>query len=364
MKYRPELDGLRAIAVIPVILCHAGLLRGGFIGVDVFFVLSGYLITSIVLSDLKKQSFSLLKFYERRARRILPALLTMIMVCIPLAILLMPTSDLRDFSQSIIATILFASNFFFWYKISFSGQLIPRSPLVHTWSIGAEEQFYLLFPWFLRDLWRYIKPYIFSILAVLTISSLYLSVSLSFEHQMTNYYMLPSRIWQLTAGAMLAYLEIKRGRNSDLILKILLPLLGLILIVISAVTFVEGLPHPGLVTLIPVVGTCLIIWFGGQNDLGSLILRIKPLVWIGMISYSVYLWHQPILVFMRFANNYVLSRTDFLFYLPINFSLAYFSWRYIEQPFRNPNIVSRRKFVISVLGSSTVIIIIGLLYAC
>ena len=334
MNYRPEIDGLRAVAVLPVLFFHAGVADGGYIGVDIFFVISGYLIANIVLSGLQNNNFSLRKFYARRARRILPALFATMLISCPFAWLLMPTVDLKDFVQSIGAVTLFASNIFFWIKINFFGREIEYLPLVHTWSIGIEEQFYLLFPLLLADLWQYIQKYIFYIFICLIICSLVFSQYISFEHQLANYYLLPSRIWELMFGAMLAHLELKNGRTIEPILNHLMPLLGLFLIVLSVLTFVPGFPHPGFVTLIPVIGAGLIIWFSGQNDLGTFILRFKPIVGLGMISYSAYLIHQPILVFMNYSHN------TQLVYLPLTIGIAYFLWRYIEQPFRDPKIIN------------------------
>ena len=204
MRYRPEIDGLRAIAVLPVILFHAGFtfIGGGFIGVDVFFVISGYLITSIIIEDLENNKFSLWSFYERRARRILPALFLVIFVCIPFAWIWMSQAQLKDFSQSLIAVSFFVSNFLFWRESGYFDTVVEEKPLLHTWSLAVEEQFYIVFPILLIFLWGFGKRKTFWFIMILSAISLLISQLGWRNFEVANFYLAPSRAWELFSGSM------------------------------------------------------------------------------------------------------------------------------------------------------------------
>jgi peptidoglycan/LPS O-acetylase OafA/YrhL len=207
MNYRSEIDGLRAIAVLPVILFHAGftIFSGGFVGVDIFFVISGYLITSIILHDLKNNKFSLINFYERRARRILPALFFVMFACLPFAWQWLLPEDMKRFSQSLVAVSFYASNFLFWITSNYFESASELKPLLHTWSLAVEEQYYLFFPLLLMFFWSYLKKYTAFVLVSLAVISLIVAQIGSNVAPTANYFLLHSRAWELLIGALAAY---------------------------------------------------------------------------------------------------------------------------------------------------------------
>lgn len=333
VNYRPEIDGLRAVAVIPVILFHAGLtvFSGGYVGVDVFFVISGYLITAILLAELEQGNVSISRFYERRARRILPALFFVILCCIPFAWMWMPPAELSDFGQSIVAVVLFASNILFWRGEGYFAPAAELKPLLHTWSLAVEEQYYLLFPVFLLVLWRFGRRSIFWVICGVAAASLLLS-EWGWRHWPgANFYLAPTRAWELLAGAICAFLlsgrEPRSGNWSSLA--------GLGLIVFAIFRYDSTTPAPSLYTLVPVGGTALIILFGGAGTWTARLLGLRGLVAIGLVSYSAYLWHQPLFAFARIRSIGEPSRELMLALAAVSLILASLSWRYIEQPFRN-----------------------------
>ena len=347
MKYRREIDGLRAIAVLPVILFHAGfeVFGGGFVGVDVFFVISGYLITGIILEDLKHGRFTIAGFYERRARRILPALFFVMLCCVPLAWVLMLPSQFEDFSKSLIAVSLFGSNILFGGQDGYFGPTAETQPLLHTWSLAVEEQYYIVFPLLLMALWRYRRNRILTVIVALAILSLIVAELGWRYNPKANFYFTPSRIWELLAGALCAFAPRPRpGVKGNL-----LSLLGLGMIVASILTFDESLPFPSLYTLAPVAGCALIILFAAPQTWTARLLSIKPFVGIGLISYSAYLWHQPMFVFARLSSVEGPSQAVLLALAATSLGLAYLSWRFVEQPFRRGPVFGfgQRRFVFS-----------------
>lgn len=332
MKYRAEIDGLRAIAVVPVILFHAGFetFSGGFIGVDVFFVISGYLITSILISDIESDKFSILTFYERRARRILPALFLVIFCCIPFAWRWMYPLALNDFFQSVVATMLFASNFLFWSESGYFQAATELKPLLHTWSLAIEEQFYLFFPFVLYLIWGKHSQRGIIALSVLLIASLVFSVFGAMYWPEFNFYLLPSRIWELMAGAICAALTYKNAPKPNYLggyVGVLLLLFGFI--------FLDGtVPWPSMFTIIPVLGTTIIImWCTSENGAGRL-LSFRPIVVVGLLSYSAYLWHQPLFAFARLRLTGDIENWTKAILIATTFMLAFLTWKYVEQPFR------------------------------
>lgn len=207
IAYRPEIDGLRAVAVLPVILFHAGfdLFSGGYVGVDVFFVISGYLITSIILREMEQGKFSIARFYERRARRILPALFFVIVCCLPFAVIWMASGEIKRFGQAMIAVSLFASNVFFWKTTNYFAPAAEEEPLLHTWSLAVEEQYYVLFPLFLMLCWRFGRSRLFWLTALAALLSLGLAEWGWRNQPVANFYLLPTRAWELLAGSLLAF---------------------------------------------------------------------------------------------------------------------------------------------------------------
>jgi peptidoglycan/LPS O-acetylase OafA/YrhL len=332
-KYRAEIDGLRALAVVPVILFHAGfeLFSGGFVGVDVFFVISGYLITKILIEDIENDRFSFLSFYERRARRILPALFFVMFVSIPFAWIWMLPSQMTDFSQSLVAVSLFGSNVLFWRESGYFDSAAEEKPLLHTWSLAVEEQYYVLFPIFLFLAWGYGKNRVFWMIVVMASISLLLSEWGWRNSAIANFYLAPTRAWELFAGSIAAFVVLKRGVQKNEFLS----LLGLAAIVFSIFAYDESTPFPSLYALVPVLGVVMLICFAGKETVTARLLSTKVFVGIGLISYSAYLWHQPLFAFARIRLIEHPSPAWMVALSVTSIVLAYLSWRYVEQPFRN-----------------------------
>ena len=332
MDYRREIDGLRAVAVLPVILFHAGFggFSGGFVGVDVFFVLSGYLITSILLADLAEGRFSFARFYERRARRILPALFVVMAACIPFAWVWMLPEMFEDFARSLGLAALSLSNVWFARETSYFSPAAELQPLLHTWSLAVEEQYYLLFPLLLLGLWRLGPRAVPGGLVVLSLASLALAVWGAGYDPARNFYFTPSRLWELGAGSLCAVALAGRQPWADD--RLALP--GLALILAAVVLFDHDTPTPGLWTLVPVLGTVLIVLAGGAGSLTARVLSVRPLVGIGLISYSAYLWHQPLFAFARLQAVQAPSPLLLGGLALAALLLAWATWAWVEQPFR------------------------------
>lgn len=339
MTYRPEIDGLRAVAVVPVILFHAGIpfFQGGFAGVDVFFVLSGYLITGIIIRELAQGEFSIVQFYERRARRILPALFTVLICCVPFAWMWMLPFQFKDFSQSIVATVFFASNVLFSLEDGYFDGASELKPLLHTWSLAVEEQFYLLFPILLVYVWKFGKRAVLTLIIFIAAVSFFAAeIMRQFElaSSLAIFYLSPLRAWELLAGAICAFRESRvQKRHHDL-----RGLIGLIMVIAAMVLFDRTTPSPTIYTVVPVLGTCLIVLYGGEATITGRILSMPALVGIGLISYSAYLWHQPIFAFARVRSIYEPPPSVMACLAALSLLLAWFTWKYVETPFRrHPN---------------------------
>ena len=339
MKYRAEIDGLRALAVIPVILFHSGseLFSGGFVGVDVFFVISGYLITTILIEDIYNNSFSIINFYERRARRILPALFVMVLVTLLTGWFILTPYFYRDLFQTTFSVAFFASNILLYIKSGYFSAISELKPLLHTWSLAVEEQFYIIFPIFLLLLWRFGEKVVFWSIIFISIFSLLLSEWTWRNDVDANFYLLPTRIWELLVGSTAALILKKNQlKGNDII-----SFLGLLAIFYAIFLFGEETPFPSIYTLFPVLGTLLLILFASEETIIAKILNNKILVGVGLISYSLYLWHQPVFSFMRHVKLAQPNNYDFIYCFLIIFILAYVSWRFIEQPFRSKTKVNR-----------------------
>jgi peptidoglycan/LPS O-acetylase OafA/YrhL len=346
MTYRREIDGLRALAVVAVILYHAGFesFAGGFVGVDVFFVISGYLITSIILTEQNSKRFTLVGFYERRARRILPALFVVMLACLPFAWLWMTPSDLKTFSASLVAVSTFASNILFFRESGYFDSAVELKPLIHTWSLAVEEQYYVLFPIFILATWRLGKKRITWCLIVIGVASLAAAQWGSRESPDATFYLLPTRGWELLIGALIAIYLLKNDSNAPLRnipIRQLLSLLGLSLVLYSIFEFDKSTPFPSLYALLPTVGTGLMVLFAQPSTLVGSLLSTRLLVGLGLISYSAYLWHQPLFVFARIYLGRSPSTALLLLLSAITLGLAYLAWRYIEMPMRDKTRVNR-----------------------
>jgi len=354
MQYRPEIDGLRSLAVVPVVLFHAGfsMFSGGFVGVDVFFVISGYLITSILAAEIERGKFSIIRFYERRARRILPALFFVLVICVIAAWVLLPPLEMKRFAQSLFSVPLFASNVFFWNTSGYFEADTELMPLLHTWSLAVEEQFYLVFPLLLVALWRFKRQNISWILIGLAILSLCIAEYLLKHNPASAFYLIQARGWELLIGAWVALnREQVQSRLSANVASILTAF-GTALILGAVFAFDKHTPFPGLFALGPTLGAALIILFGTpENGVGRL-LSNKFLVSIGLISYSAYLWHQPLFAFTRIWSISHPSQIVMGTVVLVSFALAYLTWKFVEAPFRNPGRFRQRPiFVMSAIGS-------------
>jgi peptidoglycan/LPS O-acetylase OafA/YrhL len=356
MKYRREIDGLRALAIIPVVLYHAGFaaISGGFIGVDVFFVISGFLITGIIYSDLENNDFSIKKFYERRARRILPALFFMAFVCTIFAWVYFSRTDLSDFSKSLFATFSFSSNFYFWKDVNYFSVGAEMRPLIHTWSLSVEEQYYILFPILLIVAWRLGRKKIIPIISIIALLSFFLAFREASRSPETNFFLLPFRAWELFVGAFAFLISDSMQKNEEKLFTYnVLSSCGLVLIVTSIFIFNKATPWPSAFTLVPTLGTALILLCGTQKTWVGNVLRESIFVGLGLISYSVYLWHQPIISFARYLEPSIGHVAIFLLII-LSLMISAFSWKFIETPFRDRNKISGKCiFVFSLIGIST-----------
>jgi peptidoglycan/LPS O-acetylase OafA/YrhL len=335
-RHRADIDGLRAVAILPVILFHAGfsVFSGGFIGVDVFFVISGYLITAIIAAEVAENRFSILAFYERRVRRIFPALFTMMTFVYAAAWVLFMRQDFEGLGKSVTAATFFWSNILFYGKTGYFDGPAVMKPLLHTWSLSVEEQFYIVFPPLLMLLAARGSRRIAPTVAALAIISLLIS-TWAVSHAPTAAFYLPySRAWELFLGSMLALrvfpeLQHRLARET-------LGLGGLALIGWGIFAFSAQTPFPGLSALFPCVGTALLIHTGSDkaDTLAARLLAFMPLVFIGLISYSLYLWHWPLLVFAEYLKIDELSPVESASVLAASIVISIASWKYVEQPFR------------------------------
>lgn len=364
ITYRPEIDGLRAVAVLSVVIYHAKIiffgnhfLSGGFLGVDIFFVISGYLITSIILKEIKKtKKFSFKNFYQRRIRRIIPALVIVIICSFPFAWFFLMPNDLINFSWSVVSSLTFVSNLFFYFTQEYGAVDSLYKPFIHTWSLAIEEQFYILFPLFLYFFYKVYKNQLLKILTFFFLISFLISEIGSRYFPLSTFYFLHSRMWELLAGSILAYYETILGfKNKNDYCKIVLPPIGMLLILISVFFFNDQTRHPSIITLMIVAGTSLIILFSDNNYFMGKILSSKLFVSTGLLSYSIYLWHYPIFAFSRiatFTQGYIAKKIFLAFLI---FLLSIITYYFVERPFRD-NKFSFRKVSISLIFSILIII--------
>lgn len=362
LKYRPEIDGLRAIAVLAVIFAHAKFsqFKGGFIGVDMFFVISGYLITTIILQEKFAGTFSLIKFYERRARRILPALFLVMFCCLPFAWFLMMPYQFNEFAKSMIMVVLFVSNFLFWKTSGYFDSASAEKPLLHTWSLGVEEQFYVLFPLFISLAWGLGFKRLRNIIVVIALISLLFSEWLwSHGHDMMNFFLAPSRAWELMVGAILAFLILYKPlyERTNQLTNNLLSALGLFLICYSITCFSPKTPSPSVYCLLPTIGTALVIAFASKETLVARLLSLRLIAGIGLVSYSAYLWHQPLFAFAHVSGHS--SKMTMNIFILVSLVLAYLSWRFIEKPFRDKKKISSKQILWFAIMGSLFFVILG-----
>jgi peptidoglycan/LPS O-acetylase OafA/YrhL len=375
-KYnRPEINGLRAVSVIMICLFHANqsLLPGGYVGVDVFFVISGYLITTLIIREQSKGKFNIFEFYERRARRIFPALILVVFTSLMIGSLILFPYELIGLSESAIASVFAVSNLYFWLNIDYFSKDAVIHPLLHTWSLGVEEQFYVFFPILFVLFASKLRVIFFLIFGISSISllaaqlggnlSIYFpyydqDLKLFSQPSWASFYLPVGRVWELLSGAMLAiYMFVKRSPKLSQPTSDLLSLVGLLTIVGSAFYLDENSRFPSIYTMIPVLGTVLVIRFSESARLFKGILSFAPLVGLGLISYSAYLWHWPLLTFWQLYYPGDLSGIFICVYFIVIFGISLASWKFVELPFRNKHSIPRKKFGISIIFGSLFILV-------
>ena len=393
IRYRPHIDGLRGIAILGVIFYHAdfSIFQGGFIGVDVFFVISGFLITSIILRDLRADSFSLAGFWERRIRRIFPALfVVMLATVIAGYLLILLPSDYHHFGSTVMAQSVFASNMLYMVSDSYFDQPSRFTPLLHTWTLSVEEQFYLFFPllvalctFFVRRLSftseRKVERSLLASVAAISVISFFINIwfiivrpGAPFEiHPITDglnhmiyagvgFYVLPTRAWELGLGALVALVSLKIKHRP---LSEVLAFAGIMSILASVFIFSNATAFPGFAALLPTLGAAALIFAEeSHSTISGRMLSWAPLLWVGLISYSLYLWHWPVFVFTKLATSTSLTFVDMLGLIIITFILAILSYTFIETPFRKKiYLQSRRAVYIVGLGAMAFLFLSGFL---
>jgi peptidoglycan/LPS O-acetylase OafA/YrhL len=351
IKYRADIDGLRAISVLSVLIYHAkfnlnglNLLSGGFLGVDIFFVISGYLISSFIFKEYSLyNNFSFKNFYNRRIRRIIPVLMFITLATMPVAYIFLLPYNLIEFSNSIFFSTFFLSNIYFVYDgLQYGGDLSISKPFLHTWSLSVEEQFYLFFPLLTLFFLRFIQKYIFELFLIIIVFSLINAEFGSYNNQINNFYLLTSRIWEIFFGVIVAFFHHKNftcTKNNFFIEFITMSCF--LVVIISFIVFDNELKHPSLLTIIPVLATSLIIYLNINNTFVNKFLSLKFFVYTGLISYSLYLWHFPILSFMYLLG--LDSNFYSLLAIVISFPLSIFTYHLIEKKFRNSKIINNKK---------------------
>ncbi len=378
--YRPEIDGLRALAVTSVIAFHAGFMgfAGGFIGVDIFFVISGFLITSIILRELKAGSFSLVRFWERRIRRIVPALTVVLVAsCGAAYFLLLYPTDYIDFGKSLFAQSIFLSNFFFLKRDTYFSEPAEISPLLHTWTLSVEEQFYILLPVLLVVTWAFFKKKIPIIFFVLGACSFMVSAYLvditpltkfnvpllgdvwgGATNQTAGFYLLPTRAWEFIVGALIAVFGLSAKSK---ITAETMSILGIMVILYAVTQFDSATAFPGVAALLPVLGSgAFIVANANMTTVIGRIFSSRVFVWLGLISYSLYLWHWPVFVFSGvLLGEYTFMITIVLILLSV--CLAWLTYTFVEIPFRVRKYFPQRRMVFGV-GFSILIILAGIGY--
>lgn len=357
LNYRPDIDGLRAVAVLSVVFFHfnRNWLPGGFIGVDIFFVISGYLITGIVAKQVDSGSFSFADFYLRRVRRILPAAFIVTIVTVALGSVLMLPEDAVLLAKSGFASSLSAANIYFWAFLD-TGYFAASSdlqPLLHMWSLGVEEQFYLVWPALLYLSYRYGGQHLqLVIAAIIAVVSFWIAEHYLGKDQKFAYYMLPARAGELLIGAMLSMLTRSTSRNWPRWSIELISSVGLALLAWSLVSISENSDFPGIISAVPALGTALIILAGCYGaPLLTRALSVRPLVSIGLVSFSLYLWHWPVLALYRYAYGDLDISSSFLCLMLI-MALTYASYFFVERPFR-PSGSKVKLIAIPALGIAT-----------
>lgn len=360
LHYRADIDGLRAIAVLAVLLNHAGIryFPGGFIGVDIFFVISGYLITTIIVREIDTNEFSLVTFYERRIRRIYPALFAVLLFTTITSAVLYDSYIFEDFSKSLIATTFFISNIYFWTQTGYFEGDTTLKPLLHTWSLAVEEQYYILFPLLVMLISRYFKAKRFQILAAIAFISFGWNIYALQHNSSSAFYFAHLRAWELLIGSLLALNPF--STNPKPLLRNMISLVGFGMLSIPIFVYSKDTLFPGIAAAIPALGSAMIIYSGITNStVVNKVLSIPALVFIGQISYSLYLWHWPLINFTKQYFIQKLDRAELLLLLIITIALSTLSWKFIERPFRVKNQIGRSSVFLSAATVMVVAVMVG-----
>ncbi|MBI3151201.1 MAG: acyltransferase [Chloroflexi bacterium] len=343
LTYRADIDGVRAIAVLAVLFYHADIksFSGGYVGVDIFFVISGYLITTIILRELDDNEFSLARFYERRIRRIFPALFTILTATLLVSSIFFSANEFQEFGKSLVATTFFSSNILFWTQSGYFEGPSELKPLLHTWSLAVEEQYYIFFPLLLAFLARYLRPRLAFVLTGIAFASFALNLY-GINHDPSGaFYLVHMRVWELLIGSILATKIISTKINP--FIYNLLGGIGLGMLIAPIFLYTTDTPFPGMAATLPTLGTALVIYSGDENKtVVGRILSFWPLVFIGQISYSLYLLHWPFIVFAKYYAILELKPIEIAIILFAILILSTLSWRFIETPFRQRTFLKRR----------------------
>ncbi|MGG5150451.1 acyltransferase family protein [Alcaligenes aquatilis] len=363
MKYIPEIDGLRAVSVLAVLLYHLGFkfIPGGFVGVDVFFVISGFLITSIIRVEIAKQQFSILSFYARRVRRIFPAMIAMLVATLAAGALFLSPGDYEALGKSTAYSAASIGNLFFYLNTGYFDAAAETMPLLHTWSLGVEEQFYIVLPALLiflirpSNAWRHAPLIGIAVISVITFA---LNIWEMADNPKAAFFLTQYRAWELGIGAIIAYIPETLARMPRPV-QTVAPLIGAALVLLAMVSFTADATFPGVYAAVPVAGAGLILLHAGRDSYINRILRCRPLPFIGKISYSLYLWHWPVIVYWRhYSNAAELTLDQSIMLGLVSFSLAWASWRWIEQPFRQPR-TNKQRTVVSGLAATASVALVG-----
>lgn len=357
-QYRADIDGLRAIAVLVVVLFHAGFgCSGGFVGVDVFFVISGYLITSLIWKDLESNKFTFTNFWARRARRIVPPLVVLTIITIIAGWFILLPSDFKSLGRATAAQSIFGANVHYWLDSGYFSPNADEKPLLHTWSLAVEEQFYLIVPFLLWIMYKLKRSRwtVISILGAGFIISLALSIYGVSKFPSATFYLLPTRAWELLTGSILAFLPVFIVPR---LLREISAFSGLLLILIPVFLYTAETPFPGLAALLPCLGTALLIYINQSKTTISSILSARPIVFIGLISYSLYLWHWFFLSYGKYLSLEVIPTQIRLLLVAASFIFAVLSWKYVETPFRKRKIATSQKSVLAFAGAGLAFVLI------
>ncbi|WP_342653984.1 acyltransferase family protein [Pseudomonas sp. F3-2] len=354
---RRDIDGLRALAVIPVVLFHFGLgFSGGFVGVDVFFVISGYLITSIIFREISAGRFSFVDFWARRARRILPALSVVLLACLVVGWLLLTPKDLSQLGRAVRYQATFMSNILFMRQDGYFNPASDFKPLLHTWSLSVEEQYYVFFPMLMVLLTRFLKHWRM-VLGGLLLLSFGLNVWIINRNPDAAFFLLPMRAWELLCGAMLAVVPATSTRLRPWVYEAVSGL-GLLLVLYAMFALDKFTPFPGKAALLPVLGAAAMIWANGhRSTLVGRVLSHPALVSVGLISYSLYLWHWPVFVYANAISVDAMVWSESVLWIALSVVLALLSWKFVELPFRDRRVLATRKSIL--VGGLAAIVVLG-----